>query len=64
MDTANTFRNSWGSKFIEVSHLLIAIGRDKRIGCEIFNQLGLTSEILEGNLRRLPKPMRVKNASN
>ncbi|WP_269622281.1 ATP-dependent Clp protease ATP-binding subunit [Prochlorococcus marinus] len=63
-DTANNFRCRWGSKFIEISHLLIAIGRDKRIGTEIFNELGLTSEILEGELRRLPKNIKSKKILN
>ncbi len=57
LDKADTFRGSWGSRFIEISHILIAIGRDKRIGSELFNELGLTSEILEGELKSLPKPI-------
>ena len=57
LEKADTFRGSWGSRFIEISHILIAIGRDKRIGSELFNELGLTSEILEGELKSLPKPI-------
>ncbi|AAP99279.1 MULTISPECIES: ATP-dependent Clp protease ATP-binding subunit [Prochlorococcus] len=55
LDSANTFRGRWGSKFIEISHLLIAIARDNRIGTNLFKQLGLTSEILEGELKKIPK---------
>ncbi|KGG16729.1 MULTISPECIES: ATP-dependent Clp protease ATP-binding subunit [unclassified Prochlorococcus] len=55
LDTANSFRKRWGSNYIEISHLLIALGRDNRIGNELFKEFGLTSEILEGELRRLPK---------
>ncbi len=55
LDTANSSRSRWGSKCIEISHLLLAIAKDKRIGEQIFQQFGLTSEILEGELKRLPK---------
>ncbi len=55
LDKADTFRRSWGSRFIEISHILTAIPRDNRIGSELFNELGLTSEILEGALKSLPK---------
>ncbi len=55
LDTANSSRSRWGSKFIEISHMLIAIAKDERIGKEIFQQFGLSIEILEGELRRLPK---------
>ncbi len=57
LDRADTFRGGWGSRFIEISHILFAIARDKRIGSELFNELGLTSEILEGELKSLPKPI-------
>ncbi len=56
LETADQFRNRWGSRLIEVSHLLIALGRDKRIGTELFTELGLPSEKLEAELRRLPIP--------
>ncbi len=59
-DTANAFRERWGSKFIEISHLLVSIPRDNRIGGELFNKAGLTSEILEGKLKVIPKT-KVKN---
>ncbi len=55
LDTANASRSRWGSKFIEISHILLALAKDKRIGAEIFEEFGLTSELLEGVLRKLPK---------
>ncbi len=55
LDCADTFRRRWGSRSIEISHLLLAIGRDKRVGSELFNAVGLPSEILESELRKSPK---------
>ncbi len=63
LDTANAFRERWGSKFIEISHLLVSIPRDKRIGSELFSKFGLNSEFLEGQLRRLPKTKQTKITS-
>ncbi len=54
LETAERFRGRWGSRLIEVSHLLFALGRDNRIGAELFEQLGLPIERLEAELRRLP----------
>ncbi len=54
LEEANRFRSNWGSKLIELSHVIGAIGRDQRIGAEIFEDLGLPSERLEAELRRLP----------
>ncbi|KGG13164.1 MULTISPECIES: ATP-dependent Clp protease ATP-binding subunit [Prochlorococcus] len=54
LDQAEIFRSRWGSKLIEISHLIMAIGRDKRIGAELFEEAGLPSEIIESELRRLP----------
>ncbi len=62
LDRADTFRRSWGSKFIEISHILVALARDNRIGSELFNELGLTSEILEGKLKSLPNPISKKRS--
>ena len=55
---ADHFRNRWGSRLIEISHILMAIGRDPRIGAPILNELGLPSERLEAELQRSPKPTR------
>ena len=54
LETADIFRKNWGSRLIEISHLLIAIGRDQRIGAQLFNEAGLPSEKLEAELRNLP----------
>ncbi len=56
LETADDFRSRWGSNQIEISHILIAIGRDNRLGEDLFYQAGLPSEILEAELRRLPAP--------
>ncbi len=53
LETANEFRTRWGSRLIDISHILLALGRDKRIGSELFEQLGLPSEILEAKLQKL-----------
>ena len=55
LEAADSFRATWGSSLIEISHLLIALGRDKRIGAELFEQAGLPSRLLEAELRNLPK---------
>tara|TARA_Y100001968_G_scaffold330928_1_gene384053 strand:- start:162 stop:2936 length:2775 start_codon:yes stop_codon:yes gene_type:complete len=55
LETADTCKKRWGSKLIEISHLLFALGRDQRIGEQLFNDLGLPNEKLEAKLRRLPK---------
>ncbi len=56
LENADQCRKRWGSRLIEVSHLLIALGRDQRIGAEIFGQLGLPSEKLESELQQFPVP--------
>jgi len=60
LETADDFRSRWGSNQIEISHILIAIGRDNRLGEDLFYQAGLPSEILEAELRRLPAPKSFK----
>ncbi len=60
LETADDFRSRWGSNQIEISHILIAIGRDNRLGEDLFCQTGLPSEILEAELRRLPAPKSFK----
>ena len=60
LETADDFRSKWGSNQIEISHILIAIGRDNRLGEDLFYQAGLPSEILEAELRRLPAPKSFK----
>ncbi len=55
LENADRFRIRWGSRLIDVSHFLIALGRDRRIGSQLFEDLGLPSEKLEVELRRNPK---------
>ena len=62
LETADDFRSRWGSNQIEISHILIAIGRDNRLGEDLFYQAGLPSEILEAELRRLPAPKSFKQS--
>ncbi len=62
LETADDFRSRWGSNQIEISHILIAIGRDNRLGEDLFYQAGLPSEILEAELRRLPVPKSFKQS--
>ena len=62
LETADDFRSRWGSNQIEISHILIAIGRDNRLGEDLFYQTGLPSEILEAELRRLPAPKSFKQS--
>ena len=62
LETADDFRSRWGSNQIEISHILIAVGRDNRLGEDLFYQAGLPSEILEAELRRLPAPKSFKQS--
>ena len=62
LEIADDFRSRWGSNKIEISHILIAICRDNRLGEDLFFQAGLSSEILEAELRRLPAPKSFKQS--
>ncbi|MFL0756226.1 MAG: Clp protease N-terminal domain-containing protein, partial [Prochlorococcus sp.] len=63
LEEAERSRVRWGSRLIDVSHLLIALGRDPRIGAELFEGLGMPSERLEAELRRMPKGRRQVRSS-
>ncbi|KZR86085.1 Chaperone protein ClpB 1 [Synechococcus sp. MIT S9509] len=52
LEAADRVRGLWGSRLIEVSHLLIAIGRDPRIGADLLSRFGLPADRLEAELRR------------
>ena len=52
LESANNCRNQWGSKQIEISHLLIAMGRDKRVGSQLFQDIGFPSQRIEAELRK------------
>ena len=56
LENANHIRKSWGSKLIEISHILMAIGRDQRIGAELFAQIGLPSERLDAEIQKPKRP--------
>ncbi len=62
LDCADNFKKRWGSRLIEISHILIAIGRDERIGSQLFKDLGLPSELLESELQKLPKSINKNTA--
>ena len=55
LEAADRVRGLWGSRLIELSHLLIAIGRDPRIGADLLARYGLPADRLEAELRR-PTP--------
>ena len=55
LEAADRVRGLWGSRLIALSHLLIAIGRDPRVGADLFARFGLPADRLEAELRR-PTP--------
>lgn len=54
LDNANQIKSQWGSKLIEIPHLLIALGRDLRIGNYAFQEGNLSVEKLEEELKFFP----------
>ena len=72
LEAADRVRSLWGSRLIDVSHLLIAIGRDPRIGADLLSRFGLPADRLEAELRRpttatapsspIPPPPAVRSA--
>mgnify|MGYP003350155573 CR=1 FL=1 len=54
LDNANQIKIQWGSRFIEIPHLLIALGRDLRIGNYVFEESNLSMEKLEEELKFFP----------
>ena len=57
LDAAERARQRWGSRLIDVPHVLIALGRDPRIGAELLEELGLPADRLEAELQRpAPRP--------
>ena len=53
LDNANQIKTQWGSNLIEIPHLLIALGRDSRIGNYVFQEGDLSVEQLEEELKFL-----------
>ncbi len=54
LDNANQVKLQWGSRLIEIPHLLIALGRDLRIGNYVFEESNLSIEKLEEELKFFP----------
>ena len=52
LEQADRQRALWGSRLIEVSHVLMAMGRDPRVGAELFERLGLPADRLEAEVRQ------------
>ena len=52
LENANFIRSKWGTNLIEISHILIAIGRDQRIGNQLFKEVGLPIDRVESELQR------------
>ena len=52
LEQADRQRVLWGSRLIEVSHVLMAMGRDPRVGAELFERLGLPADRLEAEVRQ------------
>lgn len=62
LDNANQIKIQWGSRFIEIPHLLIALGRDLRIGNYVFQEGNLSIEKLEEELKFFPNINQSKNS--
>ena len=61
LDNANQIKTIWGSNLIEIPHLLIALGRDSRIGNYVFQEADLSEEQLEAELKIFPNINQGKN---
>ena len=61
LDNANQIKTQWGSNLIEIPHLLIALGRDSRIGNYVFQEGDLSIEQLEEELKFFPNIDQTKN---
>ena len=55
LESAEQARARWGSRLIDVPQLLIAMGRDPRVGAGLFEALGCPADRLEASLQR-PAP--------
>ena len=64
LDNANQIKIQWGSRFIEIPHLLIALGRDLRIGNYVFEEGNLSMEKLEEELKFFPNINQSKDSLN
>jgi len=64
LDNANQIKTQWGSRLIEIPHLLIALGRDLRIGNYVFEEGNLSMEKLEEELKFYPNINQSKDSFN
>ncbi len=64
LDNANQIKIQWGSRLIEIPHLLIALGRDLRIGNYVFQEGNLSIEKLEEELKFFPNINQSTNSVN
>ena len=64
LDNANQIKKQWGSRLIEIPHLLIALGRDLRIGNYVFEESNLSIEKLEEELKFFPNINQSKDFLN
>ncbi len=55
LESAERAQQRWGSRLIDLPHLLIALGRDQRVGADLFETFGLPADRLEAELQR-PMP--------
>nr|WP_075487089.1 AAA family ATPase [Prochlorococcus marinus] len=62
LDNANQIKIQWGSRLIEIPHLLIALGRDLRIGNYVFQEGNLSIEKLEEELKFFPNIKQSKDS--
>ena len=58
LEAADRCRRLWGSRLIEVTHVLIAMGRDPRVGADLFACFGLPADRLEALVLKRLTPMR------
>ncbi len=61
LDNANQIKTQWGSKLIEIPHLLIALGSDSRIGNYVFQEGDLSVDQLEEELKFSPNIIQRQN---
>ena len=61
LDNANQIKAQWGSKLIEIPHLLIALGSDSRIGNYVFQEGDFSVEQLEEELKFSPNIIQKQN---
>ncbi len=64
LDNANQIKIQWGSRLIEIPHILIALGRDLRIGNYVFQEGNLSIEKLEEELKFFPNINQSTNSVN